>query len=107
MAVSEDIRALVNYACDNQLIGDEDRVWAYNAVLEAVGATGPEPGDEWVLDPDYDVAPVGPVEIEVDPDAEEDDEVEIELDELVVPEPFDLEGTLGRLADVAVENGVA
>ena len=107
MAVSEDIRAMVNYACDNQLIGDEDRVWAYNAVLEAVGATGPEPGDEWVLDPDYDVAPVGPVEIEVDPDAEEDDEVEIELDELVVPEPFDLEGTLGRLADVAVENGVA
>ena len=70
--VSEDIKSLVDYACDTGLIACEDRVWAYNAVLEAVGAVGPEPGDDWVLDEDYEPLPVGPVTVEVE--AGEDDE---------------------------------
>lgn len=59
MALAEDICALVDYACDCDLIGSEDRVWAYNSVLEAVGATSPAPAEAWLADDRYPVLPVG------------------------------------------------
>ncbi len=40
---------IVDYAAMRGLIGWGDRVWAYNTVIEAVGATGPGPSDAWVL----------------------------------------------------------
>lgn len=55
MALAEDTCALVDYACDCDLIGSEDRVWAYNSVLEAVGATGPASAEAWLADDRYPV----------------------------------------------------
>ena len=43
------IRALVIYAERCELIGPEDRIWAHNAVLEAIGATGPAPDAGFAL----------------------------------------------------------
>lgn len=40
---------IVDYAASHGLIGWADRVWGVNAVLEAVGATGPGPSEAWVL----------------------------------------------------------
>lgn len=40
---------IVDYAANHGLVGWADRVWGANAVLEAVGATGPGPSDAWVL----------------------------------------------------------
>lgn len=40
---------IVDYAAVHGLIGWADRVWAANAVLESVWATGPGPSEEWVL----------------------------------------------------------
>ena len=85
MAVSEDIRSLVDYAVDDALIGREDRVWAYNAILEAIGATGPGPGDAWVLD----------------------DAVERADDAGFDATSYPLEDVLARLAESAVANGSA
>ena len=109
MALSEDIRALVDYACDNGLIGFEDRVWAYNAILDAVGAIGPEPGDAWVLDPEYRVLPVGPVAVGEDEIEVAAGEIEDAVDGVAADDAaaFDLEGVCARLAEAAVANGVA
>ena len=101
--LAKDIKSLVDYACDNGLIGLEDRVWAYNSILEAVGATGPEPGDSWVLDPEYEPLPVGYSE-----ELEADDDDAIDPDPAAAATPaYDLEGTLARLSEAAVEAGVA
>ena len=70
------VQALVDYAATRGLVGWADRVWSYNATLEAVGALGPGPDEDWVL-------------------AERPDG-ETELD---------LEAALAALADLAVENG--
>lgn len=40
---------IVDYAAAHGLIGWADRMWGLNAVLEAVGATGPGPSEAWVL----------------------------------------------------------
>ena len=105
MAVSEDIRALVDYACDCGLIGFEDRVWAYNAVLEAVGATGPEPGEDWVLNEVYAFPCMTAAMAGVDDLAGERPTTADEEDFSAAT--FDLEGTLARLAEAAVAAGVA
>ena len=70
------VQALVDYAATRGLVGWADRVWSYNATLEAVGALGPGPDQDWVL--------------------AERASGETELD---------LEAALAVLADLAVENG--
>ena len=105
MALAEDICVLVDYACDCDLIGSEDRVWAYNSVLEAVGATGPAPAEAWLADDRYPVLPVGVAQYgSDDPDAAQPSEGAA----CSLPSaPFDLEGTLARLSEEAVANGAA
>ena len=77
--VRDNVQALVDYAATRDLIGWTDRVWSYNATLEAIGALGPGPEQSWVLaeEPDLDAEPT----------------------------ELDLEATLADLAEVAVTNG--
>lgn len=77
--VRDNVQALVDYAATRDLIGWTDRVWSYNATLEAIGALGPGPEQSWVLaeEPDLDTEPA----------------------------ELDLEATLADLAEVAVTNG--
>ena len=70
------VQALVDYAATRGLVGWADRVWSYNATLEAVGALGPGPDVDWVLAE----RPGGETGL-------------------------DLEAALAALADLAVENG--
>ena len=101
MALADDIRSLVDYACDNALIGPDDRVWAYNSVLEAVGATGPEPGDAWVLDAAYDVGPVA-----VRGASAGEGAACAVAAQASDSSAYPLEQVLARIAETAVENGV-
>ncbi len=45
MAVTTDVREaaqnLIEYAIHRSMIGQDDRIWAYNTILECIGATGP------------------------------------------------------------------
>lgn len=45
MAVMTDVREaaqnLIEYAIHRSMIGQDDRIWAYNTILERIGATGP------------------------------------------------------------------
>ena len=77
--VRDNVQALVDYAATRDLIGWTDRVWSYNATLEAIGALGPGPEQSWVLaeEPDLDAEPT----------------------------ELDLEATLADLAEIAVANG--
>ena len=77
--VRNNVQALVDYAATRDLIGWTDRVWSYNATLEAIGALGPGPEQSWVLaeEPDLDAEPA----------------------------ELDLEATLADLAEIAVANG--
>ena len=68
---------LIDYAVSSELIGFEDRPWAYNTVLECIGATAPAPDEAWLL-------AERPVPVAAD---------------------FDLEATQAALTDAAVENG--
>lgn len=43
MDVASAASHLVRYACSRALIEEQDRAWAYNRVLECIGAAGPEP----------------------------------------------------------------
>ena len=52
MDVMHAATGIVEYAMAHDLIDIRDRIWAYNAVLEAVGATGPAP--EFPVNPDDD-----------------------------------------------------
>ena len=70
-------QGLASYAAARGLIGNDDRVWAYNATLECVGATGPAPEEAWVLG---------------NPGC---------------PDGFDLDAALARIAEAAVANGAA
>ena len=72
------LQGLVDYAATRGLIPWGDRVWSYNATLEALGATGPGPEQDWVLAEEPPAA--APVEL-------------------------DLEATLAALSEVAVANG--
>ena len=44
MAVMTDVREaaqnLIEYAIHRSMIGQDDRIWAYNTILECIGATG-------------------------------------------------------------------
>lgn len=81
VVTSEQLRGaaqgLADYAAAHGLTGADDRVWAYNAILECVGATGPAPAPGWVLGTP---AP---------------------------GDAFDLDATLAAISEAAVANGVA
>lgn len=81
VVTSEQLRGaaqgLADYAAARGLTGADDRVWAYNAILECAGATGPAPAPGWVLGTP---AP---------------------------GDAFDLDATLTVISEAAVANGVA
>ena len=88
MAVMTDVReaaqGLIEYAIHRSMIGQDDRIWAYNTILECIGATGPALDMAWAL--------------------------QAEKLSLLHPDTlpnFDLEGTLAALAEAAVANGAA
>ena len=95
-SLAQDIEALVRYAVANGLLAPEDETWAYNAVLECVGATGPAAphaaemlADQYALAPTRDLAdPEGILEFE-----------------LPVTDGFDLEVVIERIAAAGVANG--
>ena len=70
-------QGLADYAAAHGLTGADDRVWAYNAILECAGATGPAPAPGWVLGTP---AP---------------------------GDAFDLDAKLAAISEAAVANGVA
>ena len=54
MAVTDEVigattAALADYACLTGMIDAADRVWAYNTILDEMGAEGPAPAEGWVL----------------------------------------------------------
>ncbi len=81
VVTSEQLRGaaqgLADYAAAHGLTEADDRVWAYNAILECAGATGPAPAPGWVLGTP---AP---------------------------GDAFDLDATLAAISEAAVANGVA
>ncbi len=81
VVTSEQLRGaaqgLADYAAAHGLTGADDRVWAYNAILECAGATGPAPAPGWVLGTP---AP---------------------------GDAFDPDATLAAISEAAVANGVA
>ena len=88
MAVMTDVREaaqnLIEYAIHRSMIGQDDRIWAYNTILECIGATGPALDMAWAL--------------------------KTEKISLLHPDTlpdFDLEGTLAALSEAAVANGAA
>ena len=95
-SLAQDIEALVRYAVANGLLAPEDETWAYNAVLECVGATGPGAphaagmlADQYALAPTRDLAdPEGVLEFE--PPA---------------TDGFNLEAVIERIAAAGVANG--
>ena len=95
-SLAQDIEALVRYAVANGLLAPEDETWAYNAVLECVGATGPASphaaemlADQYALAPTRDLAdPEGVLEFE-----------------LPATDGFDLEAVIERIAAAGVANG--
>ncbi|OUN44199.1 UDP-glucose--hexose-1-phosphate uridylyltransferase [Enorma massiliensis] len=96
ISLAQDIEALVRYAVANGLLAPEDETWAYNAVLECVGATGPAAphaaemlADQYALAPTRDLAdPEGVLEFE-----------------LPATDGFDLEAVIERIAAAGVANG--
>ena len=95
-SLAQDIEALVRYAVANGLLAPEDETWAYNAVLECVGATGPAAphaaemlADQYALAPTRDLAdPEGILEFE-----------------LPATDGFNLEAVIERIAAAGVANG--
>lgn len=95
-SLAQDIETLVRYAVANGLLAPEDETWAYNAVLECVGTTGPGAphaagmlADQYALAPTRDLAdPEGVLEFE-----------------LPATDGFDLEAVIERIAAAGVANG--
>lgn len=95
-SLAQDIEALVRYAVANGLLAPEDETWAYNAVLECVGAPGPAAphaaemlADQYALAPTRDLAdPEGVLEFE-----------------LPATDGFDLEAVIERIVTAGVANG--
>ena len=95
-SLAQDIEALVRYAVANGLLAPEDETWAFNAVLECVGATGPGAphaaemlADQYALAPTRDLAdPEGILEFE-----------------LPATDGFNLEAVIERIAAAGVANG--
>ena len=81
VVTSEQLRGaaqgLADYAATHGLTEADDRVWAYNAILECAGATGPAPAPGWVLGTP------------------------------TPGDAFDLDATLAAISEAAVANGVA
>lgn len=81
VVTSEQLRdaaqGLADYAAAHGLTGADDHVWAYNAILECAGATGPAPAPGWVLGTP------------------------------TPGDAFDLDATLAAISEAAVANGVA
>ena len=81
VVTSEQLRdaaqGLADYAAAHGLTGADDRVWAYNAILECAGATGPAPAPGWVLGTP------------------------------TPGDAFDLDATLAAISEAAMANGVA
>ena len=88
MAVMTDVReaaqGLTEYAIHRSMIGQDDRIWAYNTILECIGATGPALDMTWAL---------------------QNEKLSL-LHPDTLPD-FDLEGTLAALSEAAVANGAA
>jgi len=83
MAVMTDVReaaqGLTEYAIHRSMIGQDDRIWAYNTILECIGATGPALDMTWAL---------------------QNEKLSL-LHPDTLPD-FDLEGTLAALSEAAV-----
>ena len=95
-SLAQDIEALVRYAVANGLLAPEDETWAYNAVLECVGATGPAaPHAAEMLADQYALAPTRDL-------ADPEDILEFELP---ATDGFDLEAVIERIAAAGVANG--
>ena len=93
--LAHDVSKLVGYAVSTGLVHPGDAMWAYNTVLEAVGAQGPAApdaaellADAYVCAPTADLAQAGPVSAFVSPQ-----------------EGFDLEGTVDRIAAAGIAAG--
>ena len=88
MAVTTDVReaaqGLIEYAIHRSMIGQDDRIWAYNTILECIGATGPALDMAWALQTE-----------------------KISLLHPATLPNFALEGTLAALSEAAVVNGAA
>lgn len=94
-ALAQDIEALVRYAIGHGMLAPEDGMWAYNAVLESVGATGPAAsGASDLLSWAYLVSPTRGL-----PTPDEPTSLFVSNDE------FDLEGTIERIAAAGIANG--
>ncbi|WP_302153575.1 UDP-glucose--hexose-1-phosphate uridylyltransferase [uncultured Enorma sp.] len=94
-ALAQDIEALVRYAIGHGMFAPEDGMWAYNAVLESVGATGPAAsGASDLLSWAYLVSPTRGL-----PTPDEPTSLFVSNDE------FDLEGTIERIAAAGIANG--
>ena len=95
-SLAQNIEALVRYAVANGLLAPEDETWAYNAVLECVGATGPgAPHAAEMLADQYALAPTRDL-------ADPEDILEFELP---ATDGFDLEAVIERIAAAGVANG--
>lgn len=94
-SLEQDIEALVRYAIGRGMLAPEDGMWAYNAVLESVGATGPAPsGTSDLLSWAYLVSPTRNL-------AAQDGSTSL----FVSNDEFDLEGTIERIAAAGIANG--
>ena len=76
--VREAAQNLIEYAIHRSMIGQDDRIWAYNTILECIGATGPALDMAWAL---------------------QNEKLSL-LHPDTLPD-FDLEGTLAALSEVA------
>lgn len=93
--LQQDIEALIRYAIGRGMLAPEDGMWAYNAVLESVGATGPAPsGASDLLSWAYLVSPTRNLTAQDGPTSL-----------FVSNDEFDLEGTIERIAAAGIANG--
>lgn len=93
-ALASDIEALVQHAVRCGLVSPADAVWAYNTVLEAVGATGPSAPDAAIfLQVAYATSPTARLGEDAPVVAASGDDA------------FDLEGTIARIAQAGIANG--
>ena len=95
-ALVEDVEALVRYAVASGMLAPEDETWAYNAVLECVGTTGPgAPHAAELLADQYAIAPTRDLGVDES----------VTMFELPDCGGFDLEATIERVAAAGVTAG--
>ena len=98
------VQALVDLAVGNGYLDPADRLWAYNSLLEAVGATGPAPDEAWALG---EAGADGATSALGAPAAPTADTVPGVGPSPATPAPLDLDAALAEVAEVAVANGAA